>query len=235
MGGCGLLCLESDGSSHALHLPQNEELKTRLCALQQKYDASQDEQKELLKVQLQLQSELRQLKVATPTVMESQAEKVRGQLGHPEPQGHGRQRVRAELKRQHPPATQEKTTAGGGQGGETPPAISSWPARAAAALPRAPCSPVGVGVPGPEAAAAVSEQHQGEGEAPASAAAAAGGAAVPRGRAAALQEHGGLLPGERAKGTEAAPEAVAKGWRGNHGVSWALETFALKSESQRRV
>ncbi|XP_036353169.2 coiled-coil domain-containing protein 136 isoform X2 [Ochotona princeps] len=54
---------------------QNEELKTRLCALQQKYDASQDEQKELLKVQLQLQSELQQLKVATPTVMESQAEK----------------------------------------------------------------------------------------------------------------------------------------------------------------
>uniref|UniRef100_A0A5F9DBS2 Coiled-coil domain containing 136 n=1 Tax=Oryctolagus cuniculus TaxID=9986 RepID=A0A5F9DBS2_RABIT len=54
---------------------QNEELKTRLCALQQKYDASQDEQKELLKVQLQLQSELRQLKVTTSTVTESQAEK----------------------------------------------------------------------------------------------------------------------------------------------------------------
>ncbi|XP_062059030.1 coiled-coil domain-containing protein 136 isoform X7 [Lepus europaeus] len=54
---------------------QNEELKTRLCALQQKYDASQDEQKELLKVQLQLQSELRQLKVTTSTVMENQAEK----------------------------------------------------------------------------------------------------------------------------------------------------------------
>ncbi|XP_012892734.1 PREDICTED: coiled-coil domain-containing protein 136-like, partial [Dipodomys ordii] len=48
-------------TSHSL--TQNEELKSRLCALQQKYDASQDEQNELLKVQAQLQSELRQLKI----------------------------------------------------------------------------------------------------------------------------------------------------------------------------
>lgn len=66
--------------------PQNEELKTRLCALQHKYDVSQDEQTELLKVQLQLQAELRQLKVSKPTVLESQSEKVtatgvRGSLG----------------------------------------------------------------------------------------------------------------------------------------------------------
>ncbi|XP_029779644.1 coiled-coil domain-containing protein 136 isoform X5 [Suricata suricatta] len=54
---------------------QNEELKTRLCALQQKYDASQDEQNELLKVQLQLQAELRQLKVMKSTVEESPNEK----------------------------------------------------------------------------------------------------------------------------------------------------------------
>lgn len=56
--------------------PQNEELRSRLCALQQKYDTSQDEQNELLKVQLQLQAELRQLKVTKPTVIESQSEKV---------------------------------------------------------------------------------------------------------------------------------------------------------------
>nr|KAF6418019.1 coiled-coil domain containing 136 [Rousettus aegyptiacus] len=54
---------------------QNEELKTRLCALQQKYDASQDEQHELLKAQLQLQAELRQLKVMKSAVVESQSEK----------------------------------------------------------------------------------------------------------------------------------------------------------------
>ncbi|KAF0877748.1 CC136 protein, partial [Crocuta crocuta] len=54
---------------------QNEELKTRLCALQQKYDASQDEQNELLKAQLQLQTELRQLKVMKSTVEESPSEK----------------------------------------------------------------------------------------------------------------------------------------------------------------
>ncbi|XP_045420141.1 coiled-coil domain-containing protein 136 isoform X2 [Lemur catta] len=54
---------------------QNEELKTKLCTLQKKYDASQDEQNELLKVQLQLQTELRQLKVTKPTVIESQSEK----------------------------------------------------------------------------------------------------------------------------------------------------------------
>ncbi|KAM5255130.1 coiled-coil domain-containing protein 136 isoform 12-T12 [Ctenodactylus gundi] len=52
---------------------QNEELKTRLCALQQKYDASQDEQNKLLKAQVQLQTELRQLKVMKAT--ESQSEK----------------------------------------------------------------------------------------------------------------------------------------------------------------
>nr|XP_025866577.1 coiled-coil domain-containing protein 136 isoform X2 [Vulpes vulpes] len=57
------------------NVTQNEELKTRLCALQQKYDASQDEQNELLKVQLQLQSELRQLRVLKPTVVESPNEK----------------------------------------------------------------------------------------------------------------------------------------------------------------
>uniref|UniRef100_A0A8D1B9I2 Coiled-coil domain containing 136 n=1 Tax=Sus scrofa TaxID=9823 RepID=A0A8D1B9I2_PIG len=54
---------------------QNEELRTRLCALQQKYDASQDEQNELLKVQLQLQAELRQLKITKSQVVESQSEK----------------------------------------------------------------------------------------------------------------------------------------------------------------
>lgn len=57
-------------------LLQNEDLKSRLCALQQKYDASQDEQNELLKVQLQLQTELRQLKVIKSTPVESQSEKV---------------------------------------------------------------------------------------------------------------------------------------------------------------
>ncbi|XP_027984863.2 coiled-coil domain-containing protein 136 isoform X2 [Eptesicus fuscus] len=57
------------------HATQNEELKTRLCALQHKYDVSQDEQTELLKVQLQLQAELRQLKVMKPTAIESQSEK----------------------------------------------------------------------------------------------------------------------------------------------------------------
>lgn len=61
--------------------PQNEELKTRLCTLQQKYDASQDEQNELLKVQLQLQTELRQLKVMKSTVIESQSEKVTAPRG----------------------------------------------------------------------------------------------------------------------------------------------------------
>ncbi|XP_006896124.1 PREDICTED: coiled-coil domain-containing protein 136 isoform X1 [Elephantulus edwardii] len=54
---------------------QNEELKTKLCALQAKYDASQDEQNELLKAQLQLQTELRQLKVTKPTVLESHSDK----------------------------------------------------------------------------------------------------------------------------------------------------------------
>ncbi|KAF6275857.1 coiled-coil domain containing 136 [Rhinolophus ferrumequinum] len=57
------------------HATQNEELKTRLCALQQKYDASQDEQTELLKAQLQLQAELRQLKVMKSAVVETQSEK----------------------------------------------------------------------------------------------------------------------------------------------------------------
>ncbi|XP_014640517.1 PREDICTED: coiled-coil domain-containing protein 136 isoform X2 [Ceratotherium simum simum] len=57
------------------NVTQNEELKTRLSALQQKYDASQDEQNELLKVQLQLQTELQQLKVMKSTVTESQSEK----------------------------------------------------------------------------------------------------------------------------------------------------------------
>ncbi|XP_057588989.1 coiled-coil domain-containing protein 136 isoform X2 [Hippopotamus amphibius kiboko] len=60
-------------TSHSV--TQNEELRTQLCTLQQKYDASQDEQNELLKVQLQLQAELRQLKVMKPTVTESQSEK----------------------------------------------------------------------------------------------------------------------------------------------------------------
>nr|XP_031311182.1 coiled-coil domain-containing protein 136 isoform X4 [Camelus dromedarius] len=57
------------------NVTQNEELRSRLCALQQKYDTSQDEQNELLKMQLQLQAELRQLKVTKPTVIESQSEK----------------------------------------------------------------------------------------------------------------------------------------------------------------
>ncbi|XP_059567717.1 coiled-coil domain-containing protein 136 isoform X3 [Myotis daubentonii] len=57
------------------HAAQNEELKNRLCALQHKYDVSQDEQTELLKEQLQLQAELRQLKVTKPTFTESQSEK----------------------------------------------------------------------------------------------------------------------------------------------------------------
>ncbi|XP_045432560.1 coiled-coil domain-containing protein 136 isoform X3 [Pipistrellus kuhlii] len=64
--------LRCQTSQHAI---QNEELKTRLCALQHKYDVSQDEQTELLKVQLQLQSELRQLKHTKPTVLETQSEK----------------------------------------------------------------------------------------------------------------------------------------------------------------
>ncbi|XP_060040181.1 coiled-coil domain-containing protein 136 isoform X2 [Erinaceus europaeus] len=53
---------------------QNEELKSRLSVLQKKYDVSQDEQNELLKTQLQLQSELRELKVKN-SVAECQAEK----------------------------------------------------------------------------------------------------------------------------------------------------------------
>ncbi|MBV95468.1 coiled-coil domain-containing protein, partial [Eschrichtius robustus] len=60
-------------TSHSV--TQSEELRTRLCALQEKYDASQGEQNELLKVQLQLQAELRQLKVMKPAVVESQSEK----------------------------------------------------------------------------------------------------------------------------------------------------------------
>ncbi|XP_049570472.1 coiled-coil domain-containing protein 136 isoform X7 [Orcinus orca] len=60
-------------TSHSV--TQGEELRTRLCALQQKYDASQDEQNELLKVQLQLEAELQQLKDMKPTVVESQSEK----------------------------------------------------------------------------------------------------------------------------------------------------------------
>nr|XP_054351087.1 coiled-coil domain-containing protein 136 isoform X3 [Pongo pygmaeus] len=56
-------------------LPQNEELKSRLCTLQKKYDTSQDEQNELLKMQLQLQTELRQLKVMKSTLVENQSEK----------------------------------------------------------------------------------------------------------------------------------------------------------------
>lgn len=61
--------------------PQNEELKNRLCALQHKYDVSQDEQTELLKEQLQLQAELRQLKVSKPICTESQSEKVTATRG----------------------------------------------------------------------------------------------------------------------------------------------------------
>lgn len=61
--------------------PQNEELKTRLCALQHKYDASQDEQNALLKTQIQLQAELRQLKVMRFSVLENQSEKVTATRG----------------------------------------------------------------------------------------------------------------------------------------------------------
>ncbi|KAL6045921.1 hypothetical protein STEG23_018419 [Scotinomys teguina] len=60
-------------TSHSV--AQNEELKSRLYALQQKYDARQDEQNELLKVQMQLQAELRQLRDARRTPIESQSEK----------------------------------------------------------------------------------------------------------------------------------------------------------------
>ncbi|XP_007469748.1 PREDICTED: coiled-coil domain-containing protein 136 isoform X1 [Lipotes vexillifer] len=60
-------------TSHSV--TESEELRTRLRALQQKYDASQDEQNELLKVQLQLRAELQQLQVMKPTVVESQSEK----------------------------------------------------------------------------------------------------------------------------------------------------------------
>ncbi|XP_076982585.1 coiled-coil domain-containing protein 136 isoform X2 [Tamandua tetradactyla] len=60
-------------TSHSV--AQNEELKTRLCALQEKYDASQNEQNELLKMKVQLQTELRELRVMKPTVIESQNEK----------------------------------------------------------------------------------------------------------------------------------------------------------------
>nr|XP_034374740.1 coiled-coil domain-containing protein 136 isoform X5 [Arvicanthis niloticus] len=57
------------------HSTQNEELKSRLCALQQKYDASQDEHSELLKVQMQLETELQQLRLLRCTPVESQSEK----------------------------------------------------------------------------------------------------------------------------------------------------------------
>ncbi|XP_028618452.1 coiled-coil domain-containing protein 136 isoform X3 [Grammomys surdaster] len=57
------------------HSTQNEELKSRLCALQQKYDASQDEHSELLKVQMQLETELQQLRHLRCTPVESQSEK----------------------------------------------------------------------------------------------------------------------------------------------------------------
>ncbi|XP_054351093.1 coiled-coil domain-containing protein 136 isoform X16 [Pongo pygmaeus] len=60
-------------TSHSV--TQNEELKSRLCTLQKKYDTSQDEQNELLKMQLQLQTELRQLKVMKSTLVENQSEK----------------------------------------------------------------------------------------------------------------------------------------------------------------
>lgn len=86
---------------------QNEELRTRLCALQQKYDASQDEQNELLKVQLQLQAELRQLKITKSQVVESQSEKVtptrgEGPLRCQEARGEG-DKSRALRSRQRPP------------------------------------------------------------------------------------------------------------------------------------
>uniref|UniRef100_A0A8C9IHU0 Coiled-coil domain containing 136 n=1 Tax=Piliocolobus tephrosceles TaxID=591936 RepID=A0A8C9IHU0_9PRIM len=61
-------------TSHSV--TQNEELKSRLCTLQKKYDTSQDEQNELLKMQLQLQAELRQLKVMKSTLVEKQSEKT---------------------------------------------------------------------------------------------------------------------------------------------------------------
>ncbi|GAB1290628.1 Coiled-coil domain-containing protein 136 [Apodemus speciosus] len=57
------------------HSTQNEELKSRLCVLQQKYDASQDEHSELLKVQMQLETELQQLRLLRCTPVESQSEK----------------------------------------------------------------------------------------------------------------------------------------------------------------
>ncbi|XP_036875519.2 coiled-coil domain-containing protein 136 isoform X7 [Manis javanica] len=57
------------------NVTENEELKSKLCALQQKYDTSQSEQSELLKFQLQLQTELQQLKVMRHPAVESQSEK----------------------------------------------------------------------------------------------------------------------------------------------------------------
>ncbi|NP_663549.3 coiled-coil domain-containing protein 136 isoform 1 [Mus musculus] len=57
------------------HSTQHEELKSRLCTLQQKYDASQDEHSELLKVQMQLETELQQLRLLRCTPVESQSEK----------------------------------------------------------------------------------------------------------------------------------------------------------------
>ncbi|XP_031237217.1 coiled-coil domain-containing protein 136 isoform X1 [Mastomys coucha] len=57
------------------HNTQNEELKSRLCALQQKYDASQDEHNELLKARIQLETELQQLRLLRCTPVESQSEK----------------------------------------------------------------------------------------------------------------------------------------------------------------
>lgn len=72
--GEGLLISEGNHSSHILPTT-NEELEDQTLCPAAKYDASQDEQSELLKVQLQLQAELRQLKVMKSTV-ESQSEKV---------------------------------------------------------------------------------------------------------------------------------------------------------------
>lgn len=66
---------ESDASAR-IRPPQNEELRSRLCCLQQKYDTSQHEQTELLKVQMQLQAEVRQLKAMKSPASDVQSEKV---------------------------------------------------------------------------------------------------------------------------------------------------------------
>lgn len=71
----GLTFLESDTCAHLLP-PQNEELRNRLCSLQQQYDLSKSEHNELLKAQIQLQAEVRQLRAMKSSCADAQIEKV---------------------------------------------------------------------------------------------------------------------------------------------------------------